>query len=275
MAKTRRLITAQLGVCDGVVIVLDARAPDASSDPTVDELIGEKPRIYVLNKASLADPAVTSGWLDFFRGLGHKCAAIDCFTGEGISVYNKLVKEMLTEKIKKNEQRGMSGRELTLMVLGVPNTGKSTFINKLTGKKRAKAEDRAGVTRDIGRFKGDGFCFLDTPGVLWPKIDDPSVGYRLAMIGSVRDEILDKEDVASRLCSFFALNYPGALIDRYKIADPDPVDGFALLETIAKKRGMLVRGGDADTLRAAETVLDEFRGGKLGRISLEAPDGKF
>lgn len=272
MAKARRGIEQKLSLCDAAVVILDARIPYSSSDPTLPELLSGKPCIYIFNKSSLADREVTSAWLEYYSGRGLCAVDMDCMTGRGLHAFKPAAQKLLADRISRNTERGMAGRELSFMVLGVPNTGKSTFINKMTGKRSAKTEDRAGVTRDISWFSGDGFRFMDTPGVLWPKFEDPRVGPDLAAAGCIRDDILDTEDVAARLLSRLAVKYPAALAARYKVDVSSLTDGASILELIGRRRGMLVRGGGVDTLRAAATVLDEFRGGRLGPMSLEAPD---
>ena len=271
MAKTKRRISERLSMVDAAVIILDARLPAASSDPTSGDLLRGKPVLYLLNKCSLADPAVTARWREHFAGEGSAALAVDCVTGEGLNRFRPAVGELLAPLIERNNARGLN-KELRLLVMGVPNCGKSTFINKITKRKRAKAEDRAGVTRDISWFIGEGFRFMDTPGVLWPKFDDPEVGYKLAYVGSIRDDVLDVEDVASSLCAALARSYPEALDARYGIGGVEGMQGWEILELIGKKRGMLMRGGVIDTERASRILLDEFRAGKLGRISLETPE---
>lgn len=275
MAKTRRLIKESLPLVDAVAELLDARIPESSRNPELSELISGKPRIVLLNKSDLADEKATASWLEYNRNLGFASLAVDCRSGKGLSSFRNTVKCVLTEKIRSNEQKGMSGKALRIMVVGIPNTGKSSFINRMTGNGKAKVEDRAGVTRHNQWFvAGDGIELLDTPGVLWPKFKDPEVGYRLAFTGGVKDDVLDTEMLAVRLCGVLARDYPEKITERYKLTDFDGLEPFALLEAIGRKRGMLISGGEVNTERAAVMLLDELRAGKLGRITFERPCDK-
>lgn len=272
MAKTRRLIKEYLGKVDCVTEVLDARIPFASRNPEIEEITAGKPRIVLLNKCDLADEAATAKWIRYFRDRGAYALAVDCRTGKGLGGYNSLVREVLSEKIKSNTEKGMPGKALRIMVVGIPNTGKSSFINKMVGKAKAKVADRPGVTVSNQWFNiGNGIELLDTPGVLWPRFDDPEVGDRLAFIGSVKDEVLDTETMAVRLLEVLKKRYGDRLAGRYKISGFENLEAWEILELIGRKRGMLISGGETDTLRASNMILDEYRGGKLGKITLEYP----
>ena len=273
MAKTRRLIKEAMPLVDAVAELLDARIPLSSRNPELDELTSKKPRIVLLNKSDMADNETTKEWMSYFSSLGQYAIAVDCRSGKGLGQFPNVVKTVLAEKIKSNVEKGMAGRPLRIMVVGIPNTGKSSFINRLAGKARAKVADKPGVTRQNQWFAiGNGIELLDTPGVLWPKFDDPAVGDKLAFIGSVKDEITDAETIACRLIDVLKTDYRPLLSDRYGISDfPEEIENWELLELIGKKRGFLMRGGIIDTERTSVTLLDEYRSGKLGRISLERP----
>ena len=273
MAKTRRMIVEQMKRMDAVCEILDARIPLSSRNPDVEELTGEKPRLIVLNRTDLADPAATRQWAAYFRGKGYAVLEANAKAGQGTGRFAGAVRELLAEKIAAYTERGQAGRTLRVMILGIPNVGKSTFINKVSGRKTAKAEDRPGVTRSKQWIAVDrSLELLDTPGMLWPKFDDPAVGMRLACTGAVRDEIVDLEELASHLMAYLGGQYPDALLQRYKVeAEPEDA-GFTLLGKAGRKRGFLVRGGGVDTERMARILLDEFRGGRLGRFTLELPE---
>lgn len=273
MAKTRRLIKESLSFVDGVTEIIDARIPYSSSNPELEELINNKPRIVLLNKCDLADKNITKQWVDYYKNKGVTAIPVDCRTGKGLNNYIIAVRDVLKNVIKKNEDRGMPGKALRIMVVGIPNTGKSSFINRMAGSVKAKVADKAGVTRHNQWFPiGNGIELLDTPGVLWPKFDDPKVGDRLAFIGSVKDEILDSETLAIRLLEVMKTEYPHRLSERYKIADFTDKEAWEVLELIGKKRGMMIKGGEIDYERVSVMLLDEYRGGKLGVISLEKPE---
>lgn len=275
MAKTRRQIKESLPLVDCVTELLDARMPLASRNPEFDALTERKPRIVLLNKCDMADEETTQRWIEWFRARGQFALAVDCRSGKGLNRYHTLVRRVLADKIEQNEARGMPGKALRVMVVGIPNTGKSSFINRMAGKNRAKVADRPGVTRQNQWFAiGNGIELLDTPGVLWPKFDDPAVGDKLAFIGSVKDEVTDSETMACRLIAVLQANNAKLLCERYKLQQDDVAaeEPYAVLERIGAKRGMKMRGGDVDTERAAITLLDEYRGGKLGRLSIETPE---
>lgn len=271
MAKTRRLIKESLPLVDAVTEILDARMPISSRNPELKELIGNKPLIVLLNKCDVADEKATKAWLDYFKNEAVAVLAVDCKSGHGLNKYVPLLREVLKDKIESNIQKGMAGRPLRVMVVGIPNTGKSSFINKMAGRVRAKVADKAGVTRHNQWFVIDnGIELLDTPGVLWPKFDDERVGNRLAFIGSVKDEVFDNETLAVRLLDVLKNDYADRLTERYKITDFEDLESYELLELIGKKRGMMMRGGEVDTLRASVMLLDEYRAGKLGKITLDS-----
>ncbi|MBQ8434695.1 MAG: ribosome biogenesis GTPase YlqF [Oscillospiraceae bacterium] len=284
MTKTRRMIQANLSLVDGVVEILDARIPVSSRNPEMDRLVKGKPRMLILNKADMADSNATEKWIGFYKSKGFTVIKCNCKTGDGIKAFLPAVKnQMLKELMDKRRAKGIEGAPLRLMIVGIPNVGKSSFINRMAKSKKAKVEDRPGVTRTKQWVKlGDNVEMLDMPGVLWPKFEDQEVARRLAFTGAVKDDILDKEALASFLLENLAENYAGSLVERYKIEIPDKVDddmlipggiarGFEILENVGRKRGMLISGGEVNTERAAITVLDEFRSGKLGRITLEMP----
>lgn len=257
---------------DCVAELCDARLPAGSRNPELDALCGAKPRILLLNKSGLADPAATAGWAARYQRAGLFALAVDCKSGEGLSAFLPLLKTALREKLARDAQKGMR-RALRVLVAGVPNVGKSTFINRLAGARRAKAENRPGVTR--GRqwvTLPGGVELLDTPGVLWPKFEDPAVGERLAFTGAVKDAVVDIETLAARLLQALRPRYAQALCARFRLPEELPEEGFALLTAAARGRGFLLAGGEADTERAAASVLEEFRAGKLGRITLEWPE---
>lgn len=272
MAKTRRLIKESLNLVDGVVEIVDARVPQSSRNPELDDIIKNKPHIMLLNKCDVANQTATSIWLKHFKNNGFYALAVDCRTGKGLNKFDETVKAALSDVIAKNESKGMKNKPLRLMVVGIPNTGKSSFINRMGKNAKAKVADKAGVTRQNQWFVvGGGIELLDTPGVLWPKFDDPEVGDKLAFIGSVKDEVTDKETLTCRLLETLANTRPEAIEERYKLESVEGLQGWEILELIGKKRGFLIKGGEIDYERAAVIVADEFRGGKLGRITLELP----
>ena len=272
MAKTRRMIAKSLPLVDAVAELLDARLPLSSRNPEFNRLTGKKPRLVILNKADMADPDITNQWMQFYKKKGYAVITADSKNGKGVKQFAPALRELLKEQLQRYADKGMKGRPIRVMILGIPNVGKSSLINRLAGGKRAKAEDRAGVTRTQQWIKtADSVELLDTPGVLWPKLDDQEIAVRLAMTGAIRDDILDKEALAARLLKLLHQEYPQAIAERYKIAPEQEGEGFELLEQMAKNRGMLLSGGVPNTERAAITLLDEFRGTKLGRISLEKP----
>ena len=271
MAKTRRLMKESLPLIDAVCELVDARVPESSRNPDLDGIIGSKPRIVLLNKCDLADERATARKIKELAERGVTALPVDCRSGKGLEKFEPAVREVLKDKIKANADKGMAGKPLRVMVVGIPNTGKSSFINRMAGKYRAKVADKPGVTRGNQWFAiGSGIELLDTPGVLWPKFEDPQVGLKLAFIGSIKETTLDIQELAVSLLSVMQKNYLDRLEQRYKVAGiQDVQEPYELLEMIAAKRGMLLRKGEYDTERAAVMLLDEYRSGKLGKITLD------
>ncbi len=272
MAKTRRLITESLKMVDIVLEITDARIPMSSRNPELDKWVGDKKRIIMLNKADSADANVTKQWLDFYKNKNIPALACDCKSGKGLNVFLPMVRNELSDLIERRKKKGLIGRAVRIMVVGIPNVGKSSFINRMAGSKRAKVEDRPGVTRGRQWVNiGTDMELLDMPGVLWPKFEDAKVGERLAFTGAVKDTVVDIELLAMRFLEFLQKEYPKVLTQRYKLENFEDADAYTLLEMVGRKRGMLISGGEINTERAAITVLDEYRGGKLGKITLEKP----
>ena len=274
MTKTKRKIQENLKLVDAVAEIIDARIPVSSRNPDLDQILQIKPRIILLNKSDMADPKETKRWISYYQELGISAKALDCKTGKGLGSVLPMIRELLKSRITAFEKKGMVGRSIRIMVVGVPNVGKSSFINKMAKGNKAKVEDRPGVTRGNQWFSiGKGVELLDTPGVLWPKFDDPEVGEKLAFTGAVKDQVFDTEALAMRLLEVLAYNqeYFYSLKERFKLLDVtfSDISGRELLELIGRKRGMLVAGGEVDLERASIMVLDEFRGGKLGKVTLE------
>ena len=270
MTKTRRMITAEIKNMDAVCEILDARIPLSSRNPDVDELTAGKPRLVVLNRVDQADPGETRRWAAYFRGKGYAVLEANAKGGAGTAQFAAAVRELLRDKLAAWADRGQVGRTVRIMVLGIPNVGKSTFINKVAHRKTARAEDRPGVTRSKQWVPVDATLeLLDTPGILWPKFDDPEVGKRLAFTGAVKDDVLDIEELACYLMDYLSAHYAAVLTERYKIEVEQGDTGYELLEKAGRKRGFLMRGAQVDTERMARILLDEFRGGKLGRFTLE------
>lgn len=269
MAKTRRKIKEMLPLIDAVAEVVDARIPVSSRNPELKSLIGDKPLIILLNKCDMADPKATEEWINYYKSQGISAIATDCKTGKGINLFKDTVKTALADKLRYYAEKGMVGKPLRVMVVGIPNIGKSTFINRIAGNNRAKAENRPGVTRGNQWFTIDKQLeLLDTPGVLWPKFEDNTVGEHLAFTGAVKDNILDTELLGMRLVELLAKSVPDKLTARYGELQLRG-DGYDLLCEVGKKRGMLIRGGETDTERAANMLLEEYRNCKIGRITLE------
>ena len=270
MTKTRRMITAEIKNMDAVCEILDARIPLSSRNPDVDELTAGKPRLVVLNRVDQADPGETRRWAAYFRGKGYAVLEANAKGGAGTAQFAAAVRELLRDKLAAWADRGQVGRTVRIMVLGIPNVGKSTFINKVAHRKTARAEDRPGVTRSKQWVPVDSTLeLLDTPGILWPRFDDPEVGKRLAFTGAIKDDVVDMEELACYLMDYLSRRYAPVLAERYKIEVEPEDSGYDLLEKAGRKRGFLMRGAQVDTQRMARVLLDEFRGGKLGRFTLE------
>lgn len=267
MTKTRRLIESDLKMVDAVVEVTDARIPESSRNPILDELLGNKPRIMIMNKCDVADEKATLAWKRYYESRGISVIVCDCRSGKGLNKFLPTVKRLLSDIIERRKARGMIGKALRLMVVGIPNVGKSSFINRMANSKKTKVGDRPGVTRGKQWITIDKDVeLLDTPGILWHKFDDAQVAQKLAFTGAVKDEVVDTSALARNLGEFLLKDYPELIKARYKITG----EGDVLVE-IAQKRGMLVSGGEPDIERAAAALLDEFRGGKIGRITLDEP----
>lgn len=270
MAKARREAQENVRLVDAVCEVIDARVPASSRNPEIDGIAGDKPRLLVLNRVDQADPAETRKWAERFRKQGCAVLETDCKSGKGVGAFTGTVRTLLKDKRAAWEQKGMSGKSLRVMVLGIPNVGKSSFINRAAKRRAAEASDRPGVTRGKQWINlGNGVELLDTPGLLWPKFEDRRVGEHLAFTGAVKDDILDVETLAARLMERLCALYPECLRERYRLELSGDEGGFDLLSHAARRRGFLLPGGELDTERMARILLDEFRGGKLGRITLE------
>ena len=273
MTKAQRMIEENLKMVDAVCEILDARIPGASRNPDIDRLAGDKPRLVILNRIDLADPEITARWKKYFEGRGLSVLETDAKSGKGVNSFVPAVKKLLDEKLRAYEAKGQVGRPLRVMILGIPNVGKSTFINKVAKRKAAVAGDKPGVTRGKQWINIDrSLDLLDTPGILWPKFDSQEVGELLAITNAIKSDVLDKESLGANFMLRLRSMYPQALIQRYKF-EPDPeANGFELLEQAAKKRGFLISKGEYDIERMANTLLGEYHEGKLGRLSLEEPD---
>lgn len=275
MTKTKIQIQASLKLVDAVAEILDARIPLSSKNPDLQKLIQNKPKVVLLNKCDMANQTATSRWIDYYASQGITAIAVDCKSGKGLNKFAPAVNNVLSERRERLKAKGMVNPMLRIMIVGIPNVGKSSFINRVAKQNRAKVEDRPGVTRGNQWYSiAKNIEMLDTPGVLWPKFDDKIVGERLAFTGAVKDQILDTELLAVRLLDFLRSLKPADFIARFKLEniDLDASDSYELLNVIGKKRGMLISGGEIDTERAAIMLLDEFRSGKLGRITLEMPE---
>ena len=270
MTKTKRMIAAEIGHMDAVCEILDARIPLSSRNPDVDEMTAGKPRLVVLNRVDQADPRQTKRWAAWFREKGYAVLEANAKGGGGTNQFASAVRELLRDKIAAWEAKGQVGRTIRVMVLGIPNVGKSTFINKVARRKTARAEDRPGVTRSKQWVPVDqSLELLDTPGILWPKFDDTQVGIHLAFTGAIKDDVMDIEELASYLMEYLGAHYADVVSERYKVVPEEGESGYDLLTRAGRKRGFLMRGAEVDTERMARILLDEFRGGKLGRFTLE------
>ena len=273
MTKAQRMIEENVKLVDAVCEILDARIPRSSRNPDIDRLAEGKPRLVILNRCDLADPAVTKRWAAFFRAQGLAVLETDARSGRGVNGFVPAVRELLKDKLAEYERKGQSGRTLRVMILGIPNVGKSTFINKVAGRKAALAGDKPGVTRGRQWISIDrSLDLLDTPGILWPKFDSQEVGEMLAVTNAIKSDVIDRETLAANFMLRLRRLYPEAVRERYGIAPEGEENGFELLEQAAKRRGFLVSRGEYDLERMANTLLDEYHGGKLGRLSLERPE---
>lgn len=272
MTKAQRMIEDSIKQVDAVCEILDARIPNSSRNPDIDRLAAGKPRLIILNRTDLADPSITAQWREFFEAQGIKILETDAKSGKGVSGFTPALSELLKDKIASYAAKGQVNRPMRVMILGIPNVGKSTFINKIAKRKAAIAGDKPGVTRGKQWINIDkGLDLLDTPGILWPKFDSQEVGEMLAITNAIKADVLDKETLAANFMLRLREMYPEALTARYKL-EPDPeANGFELLEQAAKKRGFLISKGEYDIERMANTLLGEYHDGKLGRISLEKP----
>ena len=276
MTKTKRQIQANLKLVDAVAEIIDARIPVSSRNPDLNKLIQNKPRVILLNKCDMANQTATKMWIDFYKKQGITAIAVDCKSGRGLNKFPQAVNNVMSEKIARLKSKGMKNPMMRIMIVGIPNVGKSSFINRISKQNRAKVEDRPGVTRGNQWFTiSNNLEVLDTPGVLWPKFDDKTVGEHLAFTGAVKDQILDIELLAVRLLDFLKKLKPEDFLTRFKLSEDEfeNTDSYELLQIIGKKRGMLISGGEVNTERAAIMLLDEFRAAKLGRITVEMPYG--
>ncbi len=270
MTKTRRKMAESLGLVDAAVEIIDARIPVSSRNPEIDSIMGSKPRIILLNKSDYADAEQTRRWCDYFQSKGVKAIACDCRSGKGLNRFVPEVKSLLADKIAVWQSKGMKGRYIRLMVVGIPNVGKSSFINRMASSSKARVADRPGVTRGNQWFTiGGNIELLDTPGVLWPKFDDPLVGKRLAFTGAVKDAVVDIEGLCYELVELLMSIGAEEFIRRYKLENVDGLKPDEIIEAVARKRGMMISGGQPDIERAGITIIDEYRAGKLGRYTLE------
>ena len=272
MTKTRRQMEQDLKQVDAVCEIMDARIPISSRNPDIDSICGSKPRMVILNRLDLADPDATARWAAHFKKQGIAAVATDCKSRKGINQFTPTVRQLLHEKIERDAAKGMT-RALRIMIVGIPNVGKSTLINQISGRKGAKAENRPGVTRGKQWVTVDkDLLLMDTPGILWPKFEDTNVGMMLAYTGAVKDGVMDLEELACRLIELLWKRYPDMVRERYGIDCEPDVPGWELLEMAGKKRGYLLARGEINTERMAKVLVDEFRGGKLGRLTLELPE---
>lgn len=277
MAKARREIAEDLSLVDIAIEICDARIPISGRNPQIDEILGGKPSLLLMNKSSLADPNANAHWKEYYKSIGQNVIFTDCVTGEGIGDIIPAVREILADKLKRFEEKGMVGRIPRALIIGITNVGKSTLVNKLSGGKRVKTEDRPGVTRENQWVTiKNSIELLDTPGILWPKFEDERTGLRLAFTGAIRDEILDREEIAVALCKTLGKLYPDKLCERYKLSreEIEELLPYELFELIGRRRGFLVSGGEVDYARTAVMLLDEFRGAKIGRMTLEYPTAR-
>ena len=271
MTKARRMMQENIKLIDLVIELVDARVPMSSRNPDIDELGKQKARLILLNKADLAEDAKNDAWVEFFQNKGYSVLKLNSKSGEGIKSINGVIGEACREKIERDRKRGILNRPVRAMVVGIPNVGKSTFINALAGKACAKTGNKPGVTKGKQWIRlNKNVELLDTPGILWPKFEDQTVGLRLALIGSIKDEILNTEELAAELITFLTEKYPQVLAEKYEV--DENADKYAILGQIARNRHCLVKGNELDSEKAARLLLDDFRGGRLGRITLESAE---
>jgi len=270
MAKTKRLLNESLSLVDAVIELLDARIPRSSQNPDINDLCRNKPRLVLLNKSDMSDKSSNLDWRRHIQSQGYVCLFTDSLTGKGINAIPGALNELLAEKIERNAEKGMN-RAVKAMIVGIPNVGKSSLINRMSGGKKVRVEDRPGVTRQNQWIRpGNGIELLDTPGVLWPRFDDPVTGLYLAFTGAIKDSIMDIQELSSELLAVLSVSFAKELNEKYKI-NVETNLGVELLAAVAKKRGMILRGGEPDLERAAVMVIDDFRGAKIGKITLERP----
>ena len=275
MAKTRRMMAECLPNVDLVIELLDARIPKSSKNPEIQTILKDKPTVIALTKSAMADPLISRQWIEYYRKMGRTCVLIDSHSGQGLSDLSGGIRAVMSEKLERYKEKGMEGRRLKTMIVGIPNVGKSSLINRLAGSKKAKVEDRPGVTLNKQWIPTSiGLDLLDMPGVLWPKFEDVAVGENLALTGAIRDQILDIEEMAMILCSRLMDVAPKAFCERYRLSYEQvaDLDGYDIFEAVGRKRGFLISGGEVNAERTATMLLDEFRGGVIGRISLEKPE---
>lgn len=272
MAKTRRMLSENLKLIDVVVEILDARIPASSKNPEIDTIINNKPRVVVLNKADLADPKVSKEWAEWYKSKGSPVVFADSIKGTGLNQLKDSLKELMKDRFERDKQKGRIFRPIRTMIVGIPNVGKSTFINKISGKAVAVTGDRPGVTRAKQWVRlNPEIEMLDTPGMLWPKFDDEETALNLAFTGAIKDDIMDITEVAAALCEKLAALYPAQLAQRFKLENIEGLKGYEILEGAGRKRGCIISGGEIDIRRISIIMLDEFRGGKIGKLSLERP----
>lgn len=272
MTKTQRMMEENIKLIDIIIEIVDARLPLSSRNPKIDEIAGNKPRLLLLNKSDIADPEITAQWEEYFLAKGIPTAVISSTGNKKLNFIFSKCRQILAGKIQKEKEKGITNRSVKVMIVGVPNVGKSSLINKLSGRKSAITGDRPGVTKGKQWIRLDnGIELLDTPGILWPKFEDAQVGKKLAFTGAIKDEIMDIEELACHLLTFFRDNYPSRLTERYKMTDFEDMEPYDMLIMLGRKRGFVISGGETDTERAAKILLDEFRGAKLGNITLEKP----
>lgn len=273
MAKTRRLITDSLKLVDVVIELVDARLPLSSRNPEIDKIVGQRPRVLVLNKSDISDNDTNAKWLNYFENQGIATILMDSQSGKGLKNLDAAIDKVLAQKFERERLKGMQRHTVKMMVVGIPNVGKSSFINRLSGRAATKVGDRPGITTAKQWIKVAGrYEILDTPGILWPKFEDPEVAKRIAFTGGIKDEIMDIEELAFYLIGYLRENYPDMLKERFKLTENlDEYEDFDIIELIGKKRGCIISGGNVDTLRAANLILDDFRAARIGKISLETP----